>query len=144
MATAKTPKAAPAGKTKAAKADDDLLAPSTKAKAAAKPAKAKAAAAEDDLLAPSGKAKVKAKAAAAEKPAKAAKPKGEAKAPRSGGAEEIRAVLAKTKKLTSYNDIATTGGFDIRAVRRTARAMRDEGLIELTKDGTVAFVKAIK
>jgi len=131
MATAK--KAAPAKtskKTKAAPAEaaeDDLLA--TK-KPAAKKAK-KAAPAEDDLLSTK-------KAAPAKKAKKAAPAEDEPTA------EDVRNVLLKTRKATSYTDIAEANGFNIRMVRRQARALRDTGEVEISKEGTLGFVKVAK
>lgn len=145
MATAKS---APAKTTKKAAtpaaADDDLLAPKVgKAKAAGKGKTA--APADDDLLAPKGgKSKPAAKSAkAAAAPAKkAAKPR--AAKDTVGTTEDVRAVLLKTRKLTSYADIASANNFDIRMVRRTARAARDAGEIELQKEGTIQYVKVAK
>ena len=130
MATAKKT-AAPAKNTKNAAEVDDLLAGK-----------------DDDLL--SGKKAPAKKAAKAAEPAPAAKkaPAKKAKAAEpveraESRVDEIKAVLGKTKKLTTYADIAEANGFDIRAVRRTARAMRDEGTVELVKEGTVVFVKKV-
>jgi DNA-binding transcriptional ArsR family regulator len=107
----------------------------------------------DDVLeaAPAKKAK-KAKAAAA--PAKKAKAaKGEAK-PKKAKAEraprgpsqvpEIEKVLRSLKrKPVSYADLAQrAGGADIRAVRRTARKLRNEGILEFVKEGTGISVMA--
>ena len=141
MATAK--KAAPAAK-KAAKAEDDLLAPK---------AKGKAAKAEDDLLAPKGKAKAKpaeddllAPKGGKGKPKAEAKPKPKAKKTPEfeGSAEDVRAVLLKTRKATSYTDLADQHNFNIRMVRRQARALRDSGEVEITKEGTLGYVRAVK
>lgn len=127
MATAKKA----SKKTTKPAAEDDLLAAPAK-KAAAKKAGKKAA--EDDLLAaPKGK-----KATA---PAK----KSKAKAPEfDGTAEEVRNVLLKTRKATSYTDIAGANNFNIRMVRRQARALRDNGDVEISKEGTIGYVKAVK
>ena len=57
--------------------------------------------------------------------------------------EDVRAALGKARKLTSYADIAEATGADLRQVRRTARAMRDDGEIEIVKEGTVCFVKKV-
>jgi hypothetical protein len=119
----------------------------TAKKAAGKTAKASAgknsaAADVDDIL--GGKAAPAAKGKAAKgKAAKAAPAAKKAAATRaaSGSSEEVRAVLAKTKKSTSYNDIAEANGFNIRMVRRTARSMRDAGEIDLVKEGTIVYVK---
>jgi hypothetical protein len=131
MATAK--KAAPAKTSKKPKAteaapEDDLLAPKAKGKA-------KAAAPEDDLLATKGK-----KAA----PAKKAPAKKAAKAEDEASADDVRAVLLKTRKATSYTDIAEANGFNIRMVRRQARSLRDSGEVEITKEGTLGYVKVVK
>lgn len=57
-------------------------------------------------------------------------------------AEEVRTAILKCRKLTSYADVAASlGSEDMRQVRRTARAMRDAGEIEIVKEGTVCFVK---
>ncbi len=94
------------------------------AKKAAPAAKKASAADVDDLL--GGKSKAPAKRAA-----KATV----------GTVEDVKKVLLKVTKLTSYNDVAEANNFDIRMVRRTARALGDEGLIERVKEGTVVFVK---
>jgi hypothetical protein len=142
MATAK--KATPAKaskKTAAAEGVDDILGGKTddvlegKAEKKAKAGKAAAKAA------PAAKGKAaKAAPAKAEKPAKAKKEKAEGGS-RGANTEAVRAAIAKVRKSTSYADLAEAGGFDIRLVRRTARAMRDEGAIELEKEGTVVFIK---
>lgn len=124
MATAKKTAAAPAKNSKASDVDD-LLGSKKGAKAA--PA--------DDVL--EGKATAKGGKKAA--PAKKAK-KASSKAT-VGSVEDVKAVLLKTKKLTSYQDIAEANNFDIRMVRRTARALGDTGEIERVKEGTVVFVK---
>lgn len=114
----KTTAKAPAGKNKSAADVDDIL-----------------GGGEDDVLAGKGK-----KGAAKKASGKAA-----AKAPRaaSGSTEKVRAILAKTKKPTSYSDIAEANDFNIRMVRRTARSMRDAGEIELMKEGTVVYVQPV-
>lgn len=122
--TAKTAKTAADVDDLLAGKDDDLL---SGKKPASKKAPAKAAEAAP------------AKKAPAKKAAKAAEPVERAES----RVDEIKAVLGKTKKLTTYADIAESNGFDIRAVRRTARAMRDEGTVELVKEGTVVFVKKV-
>lgn len=150
-----------------AEAGDDLLSTKPKGKAAAKPA-AKAATkpaaktakaakpaadaeAGDDLLdtKPKGKAKpaAKGKAAAADKPAKEKKPA----APRPkvgedgtvGTRDDVRAILLKTRKSTSFADIASTNNFNVRMVRRCARQLKAEGLVEITRDGTTGMVRKI-
>jgi hypothetical protein len=124
MATAK--KAAPAKTTKkAAKAEpveDDLLATKPK-KAKAKPEPV------DDLL--------------ASKKTKKAAPAKKSKAEDEASAEDVRTVLKKTRKATSYTDIANENGFNIRMVRRQARALRDAGEVEITKEATLGYVKAL-
>ena len=113
--------AAPAKKSKKVEAD------------AAPAKKSKKAVAED-----TGKSAKKGKSAAKAERA----PRGESRA------EEIRTAIRKTKKPTSYADICAKGGegneFDIRSVRRTARAMRDAGEAELTKEGRDVFVKGVQ
>jgi hypothetical protein len=133
MATAKKASAKSAAKTGAsAKEVDDLL--GTGGEAAADVLEGKSSK-------KAGKAAAPAKKAAAEKPAaKKAKP---AAKETTGTPEDIRAVLLKTAKLTSYADVAEANGFDIRAVRRTARALCDSGEVERVKEGTVVFVKRI-
>jgi hypothetical protein len=102
----------------------------------------------DDVLAGkkgAGKGKA-AKAAAAAPKGKAAKAAaktgGGRRAAGGGSTEEVRKILAATRKSTSYNDIAEQNKFDIRLVRRTARAMDEEGVLERVKEGTIVFVKA--
>lgn len=150
MATA-SKKAAPAKTSKKAAtaeaAEDDLLSTKPKGKKAAAPAKttkkpaAKAAAAEDDLLATKPKGK---KAAAAAPAKKAPKPKAEkADDGTVGTRDDVRAVLLKTKKATSFADVATANNFNVRMVRRTARALRDEGLVEISREGTTGLVRKV-
>jgi len=134
MATAK--KAAPAKTSKkpakaAAAEDDDLL--STKGKPAAKKAKAKPA--DDDLLATKGKKPAAKKAA----PAKAKAEKADDGTV--GTRDDVRAVLLKTKKATSFADIATANNFNVRMVRRTARALKADGLVEISREGTTGMVR---
>lgn len=112
------------------------------AEEAAPPKKSKKAAAED--AAPAKKTKKAAEDAA---PAKKAKKAAAERAPRGESrTEEVRKVISKVKKPTSYADIAAKGDpeFDIRSVRRTARAMRDAGEAELTKEGRDVFVKGVQ
>ena len=118
-------------KTTAKKAD-------AKAKSAKKAAKADAG---DDLL--EGKSSKKASKGSDKKAAKADKPKAKkAKAADGVTPEDVRAVVNKARKLTSYADVAAAAGTDdIRMVRRTCRAMRDAGEAEIVKEGTVAYVK---
>ena len=147
MATAK--KAAPAKTSKkpaktAAAEDDDLLATKSKKGAKAKPAAkgkaAKADAGDDDMLATKGSKKTAkataARKAEAKKPRKAAEDDGT-----TGTRDDVRAVILKTKKATSVAEIAQANNFNVRMVRRTARAMRDEGTAVITKEGTAAFVR---
>jgi hypothetical protein len=127
MATAK--KASKAKETKkASKATgaevDDVL------EGKSKKAPAKKAAADDLLDGKSGKGK--------KAPAKKAKAK---EASEGSMTQSVRDYVGKCRKLTSYADVAEATGADIRMVRRTARAMRDAGEIEIVKEGTVAFVK---
>lgn len=116
---------------------DDVLAGKKKANKKAPPAKKAAAkktgkkAEAEDEPAPKGKKK----APAAAKRAKA-EPAGDI-AP----TEDVRAALLKCKKLTSYADVQEATGFNIRQIRRTARAMRDNEELTIEKDGTVAYVK---
>lgn len=124
------------------------------AKANKKEAPAETAAEVDALLGStkSKKAKSAKEAAAPAKKAKSAKEapakkaaKGKKEEPKRTRAEsqadEIAAALLKVKKATSYADIAEKNDFDIRAVRRKARTMRDAGEIELVKEGTVVYVQ---
>lgn len=100
-----------------------------------------------------GKSKDKPNKGKAEKPApakkapakKSDKPKAKAE-PGSRGAttEAVRAAIGKVRKQTSYAELSEAGGFDIRLVRRNARALRDEGAIELYKEGTVVYIKPAK
>lgn len=131
MATAKKADKATKKPAKASAAEvDDVLAPAAK-----KAGKAKA----DDVLEGKKGGKAPAKKAAAKAPAKKAKAKAEGVT-----TDDVRAVILKCKKLTSYADVAAAAGTeDMRQVRRTARAMRDAGEIEITKEGTVAFVKKV-
>jgi hypothetical protein len=122
MATAKKT-TAPKGNTKASEVDDIL---------------GDGKGAEDVLSGKkAGGKKAKKEAAKKEAPKKA----GGKKKATTGGVEEVKAVLLKTKKLTSYQDIADANNFDIRMVRRTARALGDSGEIERVKEGTVVYVK---
>ncbi len=116
---------------------DDLLAgksaPTKKAaKKAAEPEKKPAAkkAKADDVL--EGKKPAKKAAKPAEKKARA----------ESVNSDELRAKLLKCRKLTTFQQFADSHGYNLRTVRRTARAMRNEGLLENTKEGTVIFFKA--
>lgn len=86
------------------------------------------------------------KAPAKKAPAKKSdKPKAKPE-PGSRGAttEAVRAAIGKVRKQTSYAELSEAGGFDIRLVRRNARALRDEGAIELYKEGTVVYIKPAK
>lgn len=109
------------------------------------PAKNSKAADVDDLLSSKASAKKTDDVLEGKKGGKKAAPakKGGKKSTKAtvGTVEDIKAVLLKTKKLTSYQDIADANNFDIRAVRRTARALGDTGEIERVKEGTVVFVK---
>lgn len=121
MATAKK---APAKKAKAA--DDELLSGKADDVLAGKAKKTKV----DDVLAGKKKAPVKKKKAA----------------PVEDGptAEDVRKVLLKTRKATSYSDIATENGFNLRMVRRQSRALAATGEVEITKEATLGYVKALK
>lgn len=125
MATAKkADKASKKAKPASASEVDEVLG-SAPAKKAAK----KADKGGDDLLEGKGK---KAKKAPAKK----------AKKSEGVSTDDVRAAILKCKKLTSYADVAAAVGTeDMRQVRRTARAMRDNGEIEIVKEGTVCFVK---
>ncbi len=119
-------------KTKAADAGeniDDLIGDDTAAPAAKK---GKAAAAP----APAAK---KGKAAAA--PAPAAK-KGKAAAAEAAPAADtpLRKALLKVRKAISYAEFAEANDFNIRSVRRTARAMRDAGEIDLAREGQTVYI----
>lgn len=136
MATAKKATPAKASKKAATPAvEDDLTAPKAKAKKAAPKV-------EDDLTAPKAKAKAKKDdlTAPKAKPAKKAKKEAEFE----GSADEVRAVLLKTKKATSYTDLAAANNFNIRMVRRQARGLRDSGEVEITKEGTTGYVRVLK
>jgi len=76
---------------------------------------------------PAKKAKAAAKAEPAEKPA---------------ADSALRKALLKVKKAVSYGDFAEANGFNIRSVRRTARAMRDAGEIDLSREGQIVYISA--
>lgn len=97
----------------------------------------KAAPAKKSKAAPAKKASGKTAKAAAVK-----KEKGETSA-RYANIEAARSVISKIRKSTSYADVAGDS-LDIRLIRRTARVMRDEGLIDLEKEGTVVFIKPLR
>lgn len=126
---------------------DDLIGEAPKAekkakKAAAAPAK-KAAAKAPAKVEKKAAAPAKGKAAPAKKaaaPAKKAK-KAEAADPTESNSAITQALL-KVKKAISYADFAEKNDFNIRSVRRTARALRDAGHIELTKDGQTVMISA--
>ena len=111
--------------------------------------KAKAAPAEDidsmidDAPAPAAK-KATAKKAAAPAPAakKAATKKEKAAAPAPAADSPLRKALLKVKKAVSYADFAEANDFNIRTVRRAARAMRDAGEIELSREGQQVYISA--
>lgn len=115
---------------------DDLLGDDG-AEAETKPAK-KAKKAKPAAAAPAKKAKGKAAAKAA--PAKKAKK--EAAEEKPAADSPLRKALLKVKKAISYADFAEANDFNIRTVRRTARAMRDAGEIELSKDGQTVYISA--
>jgi hypothetical protein len=147
---------------KPANIEEDLLG-GTATETAAPPAKPKpkkkvtkpAAEEEEDLI---GKTVQKAKASASKvaKPAaaktngkaKAAKPekvtKRVVRAPRDDEQiEKVKAALLKQKKPISYADFATKLDAPIRMVRRMSRALVAEGQLELTKEGTIGYVRSI-
>lgn len=118
-------------KTKSANAGeniDDMIGDA--AAPAAKKAKATAAPAK----------KAKAAAAPVAAPAKKAKAAAAAPAPAAVGDTPMRKALLKVKKAISYADFAEANDFNIRSVRRTARAMRDAGEIDLQRDGQTVFI----
>lgn len=143
-------KPAKASKAKAEAGADDLLAakPAKAGKAKAAPAKkagkakpAAAAAEADDLLAAKPAKKAKA-APAADKP----KPKSRANVAddgTTGTREEVKTVLLKTRKATTFAEIAEANNFNVRMVRRTARGLKAEGLVEIGRDGTSGTVVRI-
>lgn len=77
--------------------------------------------------------KTKGKAAPAPEPKKAAAP---------GADSALRKALLKVKKSVSYADFAEANDFNIRTVRRAARAMRDAGEIDLTREGQTVYISA--
>lgn len=127
--------------------DDDLLAGKADKKVKKVPAKkaaakktAKKASADDvdEILEGKGAA---AKGNGKAKPGKAKARK--APGPRAediADTDDVKKALLKYKKPTSYGDIQAATGFNIRQIRRTARAMRDNGELELTKEGTQVLV----
>jgi hypothetical protein len=145
MATAK--KATKKASKPAAEEDDDLLAGKgdKKGAKAKKGTKAKASAEDvDDILEGKKGSKAAAKGNGKAKPA-AKKPAGgkrkqSARAEDIADTDEVRKALLKYKRATSYADIQTATGFNIRQIRRTARSMRDNGELTLTKDGTTVLV----
>lgn len=123
-------------KAKAAPAEDiDDMIDDAPAPAAKKTRAKKAEAAP----APAAKKATAAKKAAA--PAPAAK-KEKAAVPAPGADSPLRKALLKVKKAVSYADFAEANDFNIRTVRRAARAMRDAGEIELTRDGQTVYISA--
>ena len=120
------------------KTEDVLEGKKPAAKAKGKPA-AKAAKGKEAKAAKKGK---EAKAAA-EKPAKKAKKEASGES-RSAATEAVRTLLSKTRKLTTFADLAEQSGYNLRLIRRTARAMRADGTVEAVREGTVVFVRATK
>ena len=112
---------------------DDAPAPAAK-KATAKKAAAPAPAAK--------KAATKKAAAPAPAAKKAATKKEKAAAPAPAADSPLRKALLKVKKAVSYADFAEANDFNIRSVRRAARAMRDAGEIELSREGQTVYISA--
>lgn len=128
-------------KAKSAPAEDiDAMIEDAPAPAAKKAAAKKAAAAP----APATKKAGAKKAAAAPAPAakKAAAKKEKAAAPAPAADSPLRKALLKVKKAVSYADFAEANDFNIRTVRRAARAMRDAGEIDLTREGQTVYISA--
>jgi DNA-binding transcriptional ArsR family regulator len=111
---------------------DDLIGDATVT--AEKPAKAKAKAPAKKAAAKPAAKKAAAKAPA--KKAKAAADEGEKPAADS----PLHKALLKVRKAVSYADFAEANGFNIRSVRRTARALRDAGQIDLQREGQAVFI----
>ena len=120
---------------------DDAPAPKkAKKTAAAAPAKAaKAAPAKAAKAAPAKAAKA-AKAAPAKK-GKAAAAEEKEKTYSVGEDNPIRKALLKVRKAISYADFADANDFNIRSVRRTARVLRDNGEIDLVRDGQTVLIQ---
>lgn len=128
-------------KAKAAPAEDiDDMIDDAPAPAAKKTRAKKAEAAP----APAAKKATAAKKAAAPAPAakKATAKKEKVAVPAPGADSPLRKALLKVKKAVSYADFAEANDFNIRTVRRAARAMRDAGEIELTRDGQTVYISA--
>ena len=53
----------------------------------------------------------------------------------------ISKALMKVRKAVSYADFADANEFNIRSVRRTARALRDAGHIDLVRDGQTVLIR---
>lgn len=133
---------------------DDLLGEDKPAKKAAKAAPAKKTeakpakkAAKEEAKPAKKAAKPEAKAAPAKKaakpeakPAKKAAKKAEAADPSESNSAVVQALM-KVKKATTYADFAEKNDFNIRSVRRSARALRDAGHIELERDGQTVYIK---
>lgn len=120
---------------------DDLLAgdapPAKKTKPAAKKAEVAAA------PAPAKKAAAKKAEVAAAPAKKAAKVATEKKEKAENGAAATAILKLKSKKPVPYSEIAEKTGLDIRSIRRASRALRDEGKVELVKEGTKVSVKIV-
>jgi hypothetical protein len=125
-------------KAEAATDVDDLLGGDI-AVAAEKPAKAKPAAkkaAAKPAAKPAAKKAAAKPAKAPAKKAKAAADEGEKPAADSA----LHKALLKVRKAVSYADFAEVNGFNIRSVRRTARALRDSGQIDLQREGQAVYI----
>ena len=126
------------------KTEDVLEGKKPAAKAKGKPAAKAAKGKEAKAAKPAAKKGKEAKAAAAaEKPAKKAKKEASGES-RSAATEAVRTLLSKTRKLTTFADLAEQSGYNLRLIRRTARAMRADGTVEAVREGTVVFVRATK
>lgn len=131
-----------AGKGKKAPAGKKVKKVASAKKAAKGNGKAASAEEVDDLLdaKPAGKKGAAAKKSNGKSKTAGEKPKRQ-RAEDIAATDDVRNALLKCKKFTSYADIQEATGINIRQIRRTARVMRDEGVLELQKDGTVVLVK---
>jgi hypothetical protein len=75
-------------------------------------------------------------------PAKKAKAKAAPAEDKPAADSALRKALLKVKKAVSYGDFAEANDFNIRSVRRTARAMRDAGEIDLVREGQIVYIQA--
>ena len=122
---------------KAKKTAAKKTAPAKKAKAA-KPA----ATDDEDLIGKPAAKKTKAKANG-KAPAKKAAAKKD-RVPRNPELiEKIRAAIRKQKKALSYSEMAEKLGCDIRLLRRTTRGMVEAKEAELSKQGTIGYVRGL-